>query len=219
MPEVLPAILVKDALKFKEKIEILEGHAAEAQIDIMDGKFVGGITFSDLGQIRALKTSVQYELHLMVEDPETELVGWRDVANVKRVIVHAEIAKPLEPLITTIKSVGWQAGIALNPETSWQRIDELIPHLDTVLVMTVHPGKAGQPFGEAVPTYHLLNKIFELHEAHPGLTISVDGGVGSDTIPLLLEAGATRLVIGSALWKSKNPLAALKKLETIIQSF
>ncbi|MBI4133056.1 allulose-6-phosphate 3-epimerase, partial [Candidatus Uhrbacteria bacterium] len=140
MPELIPALLVHDALKFQEQLSILEGHTKEAQVDIMDGKFVRNTTFSDPGQIRAYGTSVQYELHLMVEDPELDFVGWRDVANVKRVIIHAEIAKPLEPLITTIKGAGWQAGIALNPETSWQRIDELIPLLDTVLVMTVHPG-------------------------------------------------------------------------------
>lgn len=216
MPELIPAILVPDTLRFQEALSILEGHVKEAQIDIMDGRFVPETTFGDAGQIRSLQTSIQYELHLMVLDPEPLLVEWRDISNVKRVIIHAEIAAPLAPLIEKIKAAGWEAGVALNPETPWQHIDELIPLLDTVLVMTVHPGKSGQPFAEAVTSYHLLNKIFELHEAHPGLTISVDGGVNAETIPLLLEAGATRLVVGSALWKSKNPLAALKKLQLLV---
>ncbi len=268
MAELIPAILVANALQFKEKIDILEGQISEAQIDIMDGKFVPQTTFAEPGQIRSFETPLQYELHLMVADPETVIdewyatlpnpshrgrgteatlqapsrEGWGTEATlpsplpsregkeenflpldggevrrgwVKRVIIHAEIKKPLEPIIAKIKSYGWEAGVALNPETPWQQIDELLPTLDTVLVMTVRPGAAGQPFGEVVATYHLLNKILELHEAHPGLIISVDGGVSADTIPLLLEAGATRLIAGSAIWKSKNPLTALQKLQSL----
>lgn len=223
MPELIPAILVEDALEFQKRLAILKGHVKEAQIDIMDGRFVPNTTFADPGQIRGFQTSLRYELHLMVNDPGAEIEKWatptlthQGRGNVARAVIHAEIQKPLEPIIQKIKSYGWEAGIALNPETSWQQIDELISQLDTVLIMTVHPGKSGQPFGEVVASYHLLNKIFELHEAHPGLTISVDGGVNAETIPLLLEAGATRLVAGSAIFNQKDPLATLTRLKKLV---
>lgn len=212
--EILPAILVKDALEFRDKLAILDGQVDTAQIDIMDGVFVANTTFQDPEE--AKQRRLKYELHLMVEEPEVVLEKWNDVTNVTRVVIHAEIKKPLAPLVAYIKERKWQVGIALNPETPRQTIDALILQLDTVLVMTVHPGAAGQPFEEAVSHYHLLSKIYELHEAHPTLTISVDGGVSEKTLPLLLEAGATRFVVGSALWKSKDPLEVLRKLQNII---
>ncbi len=216
MLELLPAILVADALEFKEKLGILDGHAPVVQIDIMDGHFVAQTTFADPAE--TARHNLKYELHLMVEDPIAELLKWKEVSGVVRVIVHAEIEKPLAPIIIYIKGRALEVGIAINPETSWEKIDALIPELDTVLVMTVHPGAAGQPFEDAVSHYHLLSKIYELHEAHPTLVISVDGGVSEKTAPFLIEAGATRFVVGSAMWKAKNPVEVLEKLEKIIQS-
>src|SRR3989338_8589870 len=156
--EIIPAILVKDPLEFKEKLAILDGQAPMAQLDIMDGCFVSNATFED--PVEAARHTLKYELHLMAEDPEAILEKWKDVKGVVRVIVHAEIEKSLAPLIDYIKGRGWQVGIAINPETPWQNVDALIPKLDTVLVMTVHPGKSGQPFEEAVSHYHLLSKIY-----------------------------------------------------------
>lgn len=216
MLEILPAILETDPLKFQEKIDILEGHTAEVQIDVMDGVFVPHTTFADPSIIGTSKTSLEYELHLMVADPRTTIEAWRSIPSVKRVIIHAEIKQPLEPIIEIIKSHGWEAGVAINPETAWQQIDEVIPLLDTVLVMTVHPGAAGQPFADAVVENHLLAKITDLHEAHPGIVISVDGGVSAETISYLRDAGASRFIVGSALWSSNDPLDTLKQLQTLL---
>ncbi|MDP3985148.1 MAG: ribulose-phosphate 3-epimerase [bacterium] len=216
MSEILPAILVPDALKFKEKIDILEGHADAVQIDIMDGAFVPHTTFADPAAILAFHSSLQHELHLMVNDPAPYLRAWSVVPSVIRAIIHAEIDRPLAPLLETIKENGWEAGIALNPETPWEAIDEFISQLDTVLVMTVHPGKSGQPFAEAVVEHHLLAKIADLHQAHPGLVIGVDGGVNAETLPLLLEAGATRFIVGSGIWNTPDPAATLSQLQKIV---
>lgn len=221
----MPAILAKDALEFKRKLAILDGKIEMVQLDIMDGQFVPHKTYAEPAALAGSKLGL--ELHLMVEDPETYIKGWSTLTpalsplgrgRVVRVIVHAEIKKSLEFLIKKIKDHGWEAGLALNPETSWQEIDELIPELDTVLIMTVHPGKSGQPFEEAVPEHHLLSKISELHRAHPGLIISVDGGVNEKTLPFLIEAGARRFAVGSGIWNQPDPLTALQRLQKILNS-
>lgn len=210
MHEVIPAILAKDKLEFEKKLDILEGQTEMAQIDIMDGKFVPGKTFQD--PERASQTKLSFELHLMVEDPETVIDEWKSVSGVKRVIIHAEIKKPLEPILKKIKNLGWETGIAINPETPWQKIDELIHQVDTVLIMTVHPGKSGQVFEEAV-----LTKITELHQTHPGLVISIDGGVNENTLPHLIKTGATRFAAGSGIFRAPDPIAAFKRLELLLK--
>ncbi|MBI4281139.1 hypothetical protein HY628_03000 [Candidatus Uhrbacteria bacterium] len=213
MSEIIPAILVSDVLQFKRKIDALEGRVEEVQIDLMDGLFVPQTSLADPSVIRAFSTKLGYELHLMVDDPASVIEAWSVIPNVRRVIPHAEISQPLAPLIDQIHGLGWQAGLALNPETPWQTIDDLIPELDTVLVMTVPPGKSGQSLAEAAVEHHLLSKISELHRCHPGLIISADGGVNAETIPLLAEAGVTRFTMGSAIWQSSDPLAALKEFQ------
>ncbi len=216
--EIIPAILAKEALEFKRKLAILEGRVETAQFDIMDGRFVPAKTFADPLKIRSWASNLKFELHLMVEDPEPWIEAWREEPRVRRVIIHAEIDRPLAVLIEKIKDQGWEVGLALNPETSWREIDEYIPELETALVMTVQPGKSGQPFEEAVSKYHLLAKINDLRQAHPNLVISVDGGVSDKTLPLLLEAGATRFAVGSAIWQAPDPRQALLKLQNLIHS-
>lgn len=212
--EIIPSILAKTSKEFQNKLTILNNHTEETQIDIMDGKFVPEKTFQD--PIKAAKHNLKYELHLMVEDPEASIEEWKNIANVRRVIIHAEIKKPLKPIIEKIKSLGWKVGVALNPETPHASIDECVTMLDTVLVMTVHPGASGQDFADAVVPNHLLAKITELHKEHLGLQISVDGGINEQTILYLLKAGATRFVVGSAIWHSGDPIQNYKNLLTLI---
>lgn len=216
MTQIIPAILAKNPEEFQKKLTILDGHTEETQIDIMDGQFVPEKTFQD--PVEAAKHNLKYELHLMVKNPEVIIEEWKDVPNVHRVIIHAEVKKPLKPIIEKIKSLGWEASLALNPETPHESIDEFIHLLDTVLVMTVHPGASGQDFAEAVVPNHLLAKITELHRTHPGLKISVDGGIDEKTIPSLLQAGANRLIVNSAIFKKSDPVSALKKLKHLIHS-
>lgn len=215
MPKIIPAILAKNAKEFKRKLLIIDGHAEEAQIDIMDGEFVPEISSEDPETAKLYR--LLYSLHLMVADPEKYIEKWKAVPGVRQIIIHAEIKKPLELLIQKIKNSGWEVGLAINPETSHESIDKLIPLIDIVLVMSVNPGKSGQSFETAATKEHLLSKITLLHEEHPGLEISSDGGVNSETLPLLLRAGVTNFVIGSAIFDQKEPLEALKKLKHLIR--
>ncbi len=180
-----------------------------AQMDIMDGKFVSNTTFAD-PQI-ASKYKVGYELDLMVNDPGPYLTEWKAVRGVKRAFVHAEIKKPLLPLLKKIRSYAWEAGVALNPDTPWKNIVKLVPALDCVLFMTVYPGQNAAPFQPKV-----IPNIAQFHRKHPDILIAVDGGVNGTTLPQLLKAGVTRFAVGSAIWSAPDPLLAYKKLLKLI---
>jgi len=155
-------------------------------------------------------------------DPGPVLDAWEHVPTVKRAFIHAEIKKPLAPLLKKIKSYGWEAGIAINPNTGWEVVEPYIGHnapqppltlrggerlIDAILFMTVYPGQNGAPFQPKV-----VPKIAQFHKAHPEMLIEVDGGVSAATLPLLLKAGVTRFAVGSAIWSAPDPLKAYKNL-------
>ena len=209
MRELLPTILVPDEVEFRGRLAILDGAVPTCQLDIADGVFVPGKTFQD--PTIAGKHHLIYELDLMVAEPRQVLEAWQAVPQVKRAIIHAEIAEPLAPLIELIKKYGWEAGIALNPRTDWQVIEPLLQKIDALLFMTVFPGQNAAPFQpQVVPNIRIF------HDTHPEVLISVDGGVNEKTIPLLLAAGVTRFAAGSAIWSAGDPIQNYKKLLTLI---
>ena len=224
MKEIIPTILVQDRLEFERRLGIMAGKIPMAQMDIMDGKFVANTSFTD-PQIAA-KYRVGYELDLMVEDPQPYLEQWKKVPTVKRAFVHAEIKKPLAPLLKKIKSYGWEAGIALNPDTpspsplpqgEGDRANARSGEgtlVDCVLFMTVYPGQNAAPFQPKV-----IPKIKSFHAAYPDILIAVDGGVSQATLPLLLKAGVTRFAVGSAIWSAPDPLQAYKKLLKVVSQY
>jgi len=207
--EIIPTILVQDRLEFEGRLGIMERKIPVAQMDIMDGKFVANTTFTD--PKIAARYQVDYELDLMVADPGPILDAWKNVAGVKRAFVHAEIKKPLAPLLKKIKAYGWEAGIAINPDTKWEAVKDALAKIDSVLFMTVYPGQNGAPFQPKV-----LPKIAQFHKAHPNMIIEVDGGVNEKTLPQLRKVGVTRFAVGSAIWSAPNPLNAYKKLLQLI---
>lgn len=209
MPELLPTILVSDERAFRERLAMLDRKLPKVQIDIADGEFVPSRSFHDPEIAKTY--GFAYELHLMVAEPRPILERWRAVPSLKCAIIHAEIKEPLEPLVELVKSYGWDVGIALNPPTDWHIIKPLLPKLNTVLFMTVFPGQNAAPFQPQV-----VPKIKLFHDAHPEISITVDGGVNEKTIPLLLEAGVTRFAVGSAIWSSNHPIQNYNKLLKLI---
>ena len=186
-------------------------------MDIMDGKFVANTTFTD--PKIAARYKIEYELDLTVEDPGPVLDAWKNVRTVKRAFVHVEIKKPLASLLKKIKSYGWEAGIAVNPDTEWEAVEPYIGHnapqppltlrggVDCVLFMTVYPGQNGAAFQPKV-----IPKIKSFHAAYPNIPIAVDGGVSEKTLPALRKAGVTRFAVGSAIWSAPDPIKAYKKI-------
>ncbi len=214
MVQIIPALLVHDKKTFITQTRAVETLVSLVQIDIADGIFVPNTTWADPKDVKE-SLQIDCELHLMVQDPLTEIRKWadEDVPQVKRVLIHYESdPEHIGDILAQAHSYGWEVGIVLNPPTPISAIENLIEEIDTVMFMGVTPGKQGQPF---VP--EVLEKIHALHQIHPSLPIAIDGHVDEETLPNLITAGATRLGIGSAIFNEKNsPAENIRRLKQII---
>lgn len=215
MVDIIPAIIAKDFKDLEDKLRQVEARAQWVQLDIMDGKFVPNETFNDPARLKDLKTPVNLEAHLMIEEPWLFLDGWLD-SGVKRVIVHFEAVTTetiMDSMIKKAKSRGAEFAIAFNPETDWQLANNLIPKIDMVLFLSVNPGFYGKEFLPSV-----LSKITILRKAFPDVRIEVDGGIKPGIAKRVADAGADGLVIGSYIFGSDNPAEAIDKLKEEIES-
>lgn len=209
--EVIPAILVETFEEFKERMEICEDFAETIQWDIMDGQFVQQMTFRDISKLKQIENVLSIELHLMVESPE-ELLEDLVASGVDRVVIHAESVDDLKASVKRFKKNDFEVGVAINPETSVEDIEEVIPDLDEVMVMTVVPGASGQDF-----LTEELGKVTQLRNAYPDLNIAVDGGINRETIKQAKAAGANRFAANSAIFASLDPANAFEVLQTMVE--
>jgi len=204
--EIIPAILAKDEKELRRKVESVDGLCDMVQIDVMDGKFVDNETWADPARFEKMPLPLPYEVHLMVSDPLDRLEAW-SLAECQRVLIHAESVDDLAAALREARSYGMEAGISINPETPVADIEEAIEEADVVQVMGVNPGWMGQEFQEVA-----VEKVIELREKFPELIIEVDGGVSVGIARRLAEAGADRLVSGSAVFSSGAPAKSLAAL-------
>ncbi|HTK60580.1 MAG TPA: ribulose-phosphate 3-epimerase [Candidatus Baltobacteraceae bacterium] len=210
--EIIPAILAKDEKELRRKVESVAGLCEMVQIDVMDGSFVDNVTWADPARLEKMPLPLPYEVHLMVRDPLERLDAW-SLAGCQRVLIHAESVDDLAAALREAKSYGMEAGVSINPETSVADIEDAVDGADVVQVMGVHPGRMGQPFEESA-----IEKVRELREKFPDLLIEVDGGVAVGVARRLGEAGADRLVSGSAVFNSGAPAKALDALRLDVES-
>ncbi|MBI2037420.1 MAG: hypothetical protein HYT15_00600 [Candidatus Magasanikbacteria bacterium] len=194
LPLITPAILTNNLETFKERLQKVGKHFSSVQIDVMDGVFVDNKSFSQREELNDINSEAYFELHLMVKNPIAELATWKDVANVTSAIFHVESDDNPAQCIQIIRQYGWKVGIALNPETSIEKIKPYLLFVDEVVFMTVQPGHQGAEF---VP--EVLEKIKEFKKIEPGITCAVDGAINETTIKSVVEAGAEKLYIGSVL--------------------
>lgn len=177
------------------------------QIDVMDGRFVPNITFGTPA-VKCLRplTRLTLETHLMVEPPEDFIEAFAR-AGADTIIVHQEATPHLHRAIQHIHALGKKAGVAINPSTPAGTLSEVLGSLQLVLVMTVNPGFGGQEF---IP--ETLGKIRQVRQAIQvcgfDCEVEVDGGINTETARLVVEAGANVLVAGSAVFDSKDGVAA-----------
>jgi ribulose-phosphate 3-epimerase len=207
MIEIIPAIIAKDFIELQEKIEKVEPYVKWAQIDVMDGQFVNNKTWNNPSDLKNLKTRLNLEAHLMVQNPERFINNWI-ISGIKRIVIHSESTGQPKEVIQKIKQAGLKVGLAINPETSIKVLDQFINQLDLALIMTVKPGRGGQEFLRKT-----LNKVKSLRQKYPDIDIEVDGGINLKTAPLVIEAGANLLVSGSAIYNSHNIEEVIKNLK------
>jgi len=202
--EVVPSILSADPGRLAEQVKEAEAAGADRiQVDVMDGHFVPNLTFGPL-IVEAVRkaTSLPVEAHLMIERPELFLEAFAK-AGATLIEVQVEATKSLYRTVQTIKELGAQAGVAINPATPVDDLREILPYVDLVNVMTVEPGFGGQKF---IP--HSPEKIRRLRSISADVEIEVDGGIDARTAPLVVAAGATVLVAGSSVFGYKGGVAA-----------
>lgn len=211
--EIVPAILVKNKQEFIERVRLVQTQSKTVHLDVMDGKFVNNETFSDPAAFARFKTKLKLGVHLMVENPRFHVVEWAK-AGASRYIFHWESISGNEEardLIDQINENGMEAGMAINPGTSVSKVKKILPSLDLILVMGVTPGWGGQKFDSKS-----LKKVKEIKKIAPGLSVGVDGGVKLENARDILKAGANFLVVGTAIYEAKDPVAELKKFKTLL---
>jgi ribulose-phosphate 3-epimerase len=219
--EIIPAILPQDFAEIEDKVGLIKGSAGAVQVDICDGHFVPNFTWPYKKKDNTFEQIIRedeglpsweeldYEFDLMVDYPEKVVDDWVS-AGATRIIIHIEakgnVAEAVEKLAGRI-----DVGLALNIDTPIETIKPFADKIQFVQLMGIdHVGFQHQEFDEKV-----VKKVVAIKKAFPDLLISVDGGVSLDNAGALIDAGADRLVVGSAIFGAENPLSAIEEFKML----
>ncbi|MFH0852009.1 MAG: ribulose-phosphate 3-epimerase [bacterium] len=215
MPEIIPAILAKDFDDLKKKIKLVEPYVDWVQLDIGDGKFTATKTWDNPEDLKKIETKLNFEVHLMISEPEKEIDRWI-VSGVKRILIHYESTEKLTEISEKLKAAGMEMGLVLNLQTPINVLENFpisqFPNFQVIQLMGIQEiGYYGHPFSERV-----LPKIFDLRSKYSDIKIAVDGGINAETGKKAAASGADILVAGSAIFGSADIKGSIEKLKNII---
>ena len=216
---IAPSLLAADFTRLAQEVELLNTAAADwLHLDVMDGHFVPNLTFGMM-VVEAIGKLARkpLDVHLMIEKPERYIEGFRK-AGADIISVHYEACPHLHRVIQQIKETGAQAGVAINPHTPIQCLEDIIEDLDLVVVMSVNPGFGGQKFiYQSIPRIQKLRDLIDVRNS--SALIEVDGGVGLQNAQEILKAGADVLVAGNSVFGAADPAEAIRRLKAIGEEF
>jgi ribulose-phosphate 3-epimerase len=213
-PIIAPSILAADFAHLARDVQAVEGAADWVHVDVMDNHFVPNLTIG-LPVVQSLRkaTALPFDVHLMITDPERWAPGYAE-AGAHNVTFHAEACENPVKLAKTLRAAGSKAGLAIDRDTPVEPYLELLPYLDTLLIMTIKAGFGGQAF---MP--EMLQKVRDVRRRVTvkslALRVEVDGGIAADTIEQAAEAGADAFVAGTAVYGADDPAEAVRRLRAL----
>jgi ribulose-phosphate 3-epimerase len=218
LKKIAPSILSADFSRLGEEVRAVEGAGADLiHVDVMDGHFVPNITIGPL-VVTGLKklTSLPLDVHLMIEEPERYIEAFAQAGSTW-ITIHAEVCSRLGQIIKRIRKLNVRPGVVLNPSTPLKTLYPVLDEIDLVLLMSVNPGFAGQPFiPSTLRKIERLRKIVDQNRYF--LEIEVDGGIKIENIGKVSRAGGNIFVLGTGIFKTKDYSKTIRKLRQEINA-
>lgn len=211
MAEIIPSINVSSFEEVKERIRRVEPHVSWAHLDISDGVFTKHASWHEPKDLFGFETTLKLEVHLMIQSPEREIYLWLGTP-ASRLIFHQEATKNPTFLIEKIHAAKKEAGIAINPDTSWLKLFRYFGKVELLQLLAVPPGPSGQEFQEEI-----LHKLSHVRSLCKECTIEIDGGVDWRIARRCVRAGADVLVAGNYIFNSSDIKKAVENLRAVAE--
>lgn len=208
MCTIIPSINVLTFREVQERIKKIEPYVSWCHFDVTDGIFSTHPTWRNPADLSLLRTTLNVEVHLMVEEPEKIIDKWL-VKPITRVIIHLEASKDIDGIIEKCRETGIACGIAIRPDTSWNMLIPWLGKADLIQILAVHPGPSGQKMNPEI-----FDKIRHVREACSSCIIEMDGGINPETAVLARSAGANLMVSAGYIFSQSDIGKAIEELRT-----